>query len=95
MRRLNRRFRGKNKATDVLSFFADDEKALGELALGPQEIRRKALKAGLPPREMTVYLVLHGLLHLLGFEHEGSRKKAKEMFDLQDSIFEDLKKKGL
>ena len=95
MRRLNLRFRGKNKAADVLSFFADDKKALGEIALGPREIRRKARRAMLSPREMTAYLVLHGLLHLLGFRHEGSRKKAKEMFDLQDLIFESLKKKGL
>jgi probable rRNA maturation factor len=90
MRRLNKEFRGKDKTTDVLSFDGDDSSSLGELAICPQVIVRQAREHGLLVREELGYMVLHGFLHLLGYDHEKSEREAKKMFSLQDSLFEEL-----
>ncbi|MBX9767717.1 MAG: rRNA maturation RNase YbeY [Bdellovibrionales bacterium] len=93
MKRLNRQFRGKNYATDVLSFTAIEPGVLGELVLCTSVLRRQALDHGLSFREELGYMVLHGLLHLLGYDHEQSEREAKKMFGLQDQVFEHLLKK--
>jgi probable rRNA maturation factor len=75
IRRLNRQFRGKDKATDVLSFPAESyiqsqEGIAGDLAISVPTALRQALAQGHPlPVEIKV-LMLHGLLHLAGFDHE-------------------------
>lgn len=79
--RLNQRFRGKPKATDVLSFpangngssgFTDKrgEKYLGDIAISPQAARRNAKQFGRTLDEELRVLVLHGVLHLAGYDHE-------------------------
>ncbi len=92
IQKLNREFRGKNKPTDVLSFAPsfDDAKSLGELAISPEVISAQAREHGLLVREELGYMILHGILHLLGYDHESSAKDASAMFALQDEIFESL-----
>ena len=90
MRALNKKFRGKNYATDVLSFGSDDPDSYGELVICPQVITRQARDHGLLVREELGYMVLHGVLHLLGYDHERSEREAKKMFALQDKVFEHL-----
>ena len=90
MKQLNHRFRGKNKATDILSF-SSLEKGLGELALCPTVIKKNACMRS--PREETAYMIVHGVLHLLGFDHEKSRLQARQMYRLQDQIFDQLRRK--
>jgi probable rRNA maturation factor len=90
MRALNKKFRGKNYATDVLSFESDDPAVYGELVICPQVISRQAKEHGLLVREELGYMVLHGVLHLLGYDHERSEREAKKMFALQDKVFEHL-----
>jgi probable rRNA maturation factor len=87
---LNKTYRGKNKPTDVLSFESDDETSLGELAISPEVISVQAREHGLLVREELGYMVLHGFLHLLGYDHETSEKDAARMFKLQDELFERL-----
>lgn len=73
IRRLNRQFRGKNKATDVLSFPAGGigaEEMAGELAISAPTALRQARAQGHPLRTEIKVLLLHGLLHLAGFDHE-------------------------
>ncbi len=75
IRRLNRQFRGKDKATDVLSFPADSliqnqEKIAGDLAVSVPTALRQAREQGHPLAIEIEVLILHGLLHLAGYDHE-------------------------
>jgi probable rRNA maturation factor len=73
IRRLNRQFRGKNKATDVLSFPAvavGPLKVAGDLAISIPTARRQAAALGHPLAAEIKVLILHGLLHLAGYDHE-------------------------
>lgn len=77
IRRLNRQFRGKNKATDVLSFPAEresecrgPEKLAGDLAISVETARKQAAGQGHSLSIEIKVLMLHGLLHLAGYDHE-------------------------
>ncbi|MFY9904886.1 MAG: rRNA maturation RNase YbeY [Terriglobales bacterium] len=73
MKSLNRRFRGKDKATDVLSFPAEagaHGKNAGEIAISAEIATRNARALRHAPSEEVKILVLHGLLHLRGYDHE-------------------------
>ena len=73
IRRLNRQFRGKDKATDVLSFPAADAgplKIAGDLAISIPTARRQAEERGHSIGTEIKVLMLHGLLHLAGYDHE-------------------------
>lgn len=76
LKRLNRDFRGKNKATDVLSFPAAEEIAsihAGDLAVSLETAARQAERYGHSLRDEVRVLLLHGLLHLAGMDHETDR----------------------
>ncbi len=72
IRRLNRQFRGKNKATDVLSFPALEmvRGVAGDLAISVETARRQAREQGHALGVEIKVLMLHGLLHLAGYDHE-------------------------
>lgn len=77
MRALNRSFRGLDKTTDVLSFAADldrfendSEISLGDIAISVDQAERQAAENGLNFDDEVAQLVLHGLLHLCGYDHE-------------------------
>jgi len=83
LRRLNREFRGKDKATDVLSFPASEEVAdefAGDLAISLDTAARQAKTHGHSLRDEVRVLLLHGLLHLSGMDHEadGGEMAARE-----------------
>ena len=87
---VNHEFRGKDYATDVLSFESDDPESLGELIICPQVIKKQAKEHKLLFREELAYMLTHGVLHLLGYDHETSDQDAQVMFELQDKTFEKL-----
>lgn len=72
IRELNRQFRGIDKATDVLSFPADDAEGmnLGDIAVSVETAATQAKENGLSFDEEIAQLILHGLLHLSGYDHE-------------------------
>lgn len=75
IRALNAGFRGKDKATNVLSFPApampgDPEPMLGDIALGFETCAREAGDEGKSLADHATHLVIHGVLHLLGLDHE-------------------------
>lgn len=73
---LNKKFRGKPATTDVLSFPSsagdeeDDDEFLGDIAISADQAQRQASEAGLDLEIELKQLILHGLLHLCGFDHE-------------------------
>ena len=82
MRTLNRRFRRKDYPTDVLSFPADSA-MLGDLVIATGVAKRQAREAGHSYQTELRVLALHGLLHLLGYDHEdpddrGRMKRTEE-----------------
>jgi probable rRNA maturation factor len=70
VRQLNARYRGTNAATDVLSFAGGTSGFLGEVVIASGVARRQARQAGHPVLVELRILALHGLLHLLGYDHE-------------------------
>jgi probable rRNA maturation factor len=70
-RSLNRDYRGKDYPTNVLSFPYDTEPRLaGDLVLCPEVVRREADAQGKTPEAHFAHLVVHGMLHLQGWDHE-------------------------
>jgi probable rRNA maturation factor len=70
LRSLNSRYRGKNAATDVLSFPSDEPDFLGDVVIASGVARRQAQAARHSFQTEIRILALHGLLHLLGYDHE-------------------------
>jgi probable rRNA maturation factor len=80
VRGLNARFRGVNRATDVLSFPAEDSASyLGDIIISIDTARRQALQLGHSLDEEVQILALHGLLHLLGYDHENDRGEMRAL----------------
>jgi probable rRNA maturation factor len=73
MRRLNRTWRGKDESTNVLSFPADDAIVepgfIGDIVLAYETVRKEARAQNIPLEAHAEHLVVHGVLHLLGFDH--------------------------
>lgn len=87
---LNRGFRNIERTTDVLAFAAQDgaitqNNDLGDIFISCEQIKRQARARGIPYREEFARILIHGLLHLLGFDH-GTPKQEKEMFGIQEKI---------
>lgn len=91
IQKLNKDFRSKDKATDILSFSGFGDEDLGELVLCGDLVKRQAQEHGLSLKEELGYLLIHGVLHLLGYDHEKNETDAKKMFQLQDELFESLR----
>jgi probable rRNA maturation factor len=71
MRELNRRYRGKDRPTDVLSFPGDGvEGALGDVVISVESAARNARRLGRTLAQELDVLALHGFLHVLGYDHE-------------------------
>ena len=75
MRALNRQFRGKDAVTDVLSFPAHSRGFLGDIVIAAGVAKRQAKEAGHDIRTEIRVLALHGLLHLLGYDHDADDGK--------------------
>ncbi len=70
IRRLNAQYRGKDAATNVLSFPQASGPLLGDIVLAAETVRREAALAEKPLEDHIAHLMIHGLLHLLGYGHE-------------------------
>ncbi len=111
IKKLNTDFRNKEKVTDVLSFPAhenlrkvwkkdlktNEDFFLGDLAICFPQAKRQAKEFKITPMDEFIHLFFHGILHLLGYDHEISRAEEKKMEKLEDwclTEFSRLKKKG-
>jgi probable rRNA maturation factor len=82
MKALNARYRGKDRATNVLSFpqNPDPQKAgalLGDVILAEETVAGEAAVADKPLEDHMAHLIIHGFLHLLGFDHEADAEAVK------------------
>ena len=94
MQRLNLEYRGKEYPTDVLSFEGTDADSLGELVVCLPVLRQQAVASGLTWRLELGYMLVHGVLHLLGYDHETGAADQARMFALQDLLFAKLRSGG-
>lgn len=92
VQRLNAEFRGKDKPTNVLSFPADevDEDMLGDIILSVQTLEREASEQGKSIEHHAAHLLVHGMLHLLGYDHELSEEDAEEMESEEIALLDEL-----
>lgn len=98
---LNKKYRGKNKVTDVLSFPLDDFRAgkginnndiidLGDIFICLPFVKKTAKHENSSLESKLAFLTIHGFLHLLGFDHEKSEDEKRRMFSIQNKIFENV-----
>jgi probable rRNA maturation factor len=94
IRKLNRRFRDIDRATDVLSFPDGDElpsglTLLGEVVISLDAARRQAIELGHDEIRELSELVLHGVLHLLGYDHENDRGQMNALeIELREEVLQ-------
>ena len=85
IKELNRKYRGKNKATDVLSFRYDDS---GEVVICLAEVRKNAGDSASTFKRELCKVLIHGILHLSGYDHEKSQRDAEKMEEKQNHFLE-------
>jgi len=92
---LNRRYLQRDKPTNILAFpmrkgeFSTlHVQLLGDLVISVETAKRQMNRFGLDEMGMIILLMVHGVLHLIGYEHEGIKKGAREMALKQKELFE-------
>lgn len=88
IRELNKKFRNKDEATDVLSFPMDEE-IWGDIIISTEKIIEQAKEYGHSRQRELAYLYTHGILHLLGYDHKTSSEKEK-MREKEEKILEEV-----
>jgi probable rRNA maturation factor len=93
--KLNADFRSKPKPTDVLSFPSAPTPGsgfLGDVLICWKVAKKQTTDFGTTPRAEVQRLTVHGVLHLLGYDHETSESDAKRMFQLQNKVLKFLER---
>jgi probable rRNA maturation factor len=103
MRILNQDYRGVDRTTDVLSFpqiddfsihdsqFTVHEFVLGDIVISLPRAKRQAMEYGTTLNEELKRLLIHGLLHLIGYDHEDSKYAEKKMQKKASELFKKIK----
>lgn len=98
MQTLNKKYRNINRTTDVLSFaFEDNNKIcynirqLGQIFISIPKMKEQAKDYGHSEKRELAFLVVHGLLHLLGYDHTLGIQEEKEMFEKQELVLNEFK----
>ncbi|MBO5475754.1 MAG: rRNA maturation RNase YbeY [Bacilli bacterium] len=97
MHEMNKEYRGIDRTTDVLSFAYEDNeniigevRELGDIFISIPKMKSQALEYGHSEKRELSFLVVHGILHLLGFDHTIDLEHEKAQFSLQDEILNEL-----
>jgi probable rRNA maturation factor len=90
---LNLHYRKRNYPTDVLSFqtLTPAREGLGEIVLCIPVLKKQAKQHNVSFEDEIIYLLIHGFLHLLGYDHEKNLAEERKMMRLQDRIFGELR----
>ena len=99
IKQLNMEYRQKDYATDVLSFPMTEDPyteggMLGDIVISLDTAKKQASEADIALEREISFLFIHGLLHLMGFDHELGQEEEEEMFTLQEEILLKLVKSG-
>lgn len=86
IRELNREYRGKDKPTDVLSFPMEDPCLLGDIVISIEKAASQAEEFGVTFDEEMARLLVHGLLHLAGYDHVRGGRQARKMKDKEEEL---------
>lgn len=95
IRALNKEYRRIDKATDVLSFPMDDERMLGDIVISYEKTLAQSKEFKVTVDEELGRLLVHGLLHLLGYDNVKGGRQAKEMREKEEEVLAILKEKKL
>jgi probable rRNA maturation factor len=90
LRRLNRDYRGKDRPTNVLSFPIAGRESLGDVVLARETLLAEAAAQGKRPADHLAHLVVHGVLHLLGYDHKRAGQ-ARRMEALEVKVLRGLR----
>ncbi len=88
IRKLNNQYRGMDESTDVLSFESGETEYLGDIIISIPDVWKTVLREKIPIEEEILRLVIHGFLHLLGYEH---KEKNSIMIKLQEELLSKFK----
>ncbi len=86
IKEMNSEYRGVDTPTDVLSFPMEDDEILGDIVVSLEKTFDQAYKYGHTAERELIFLVVHSMLHLLGYDHEKSAEDEKIMFAKQKDI---------
>ena len=90
MQEVNRKYRNIDKPTDVLSISYNEDlgthKYLGEILVCMEEVKKRAKESRTTPKRELAHVMIHGTLHLLGWEHEGSTRATDRMHAKEEEI---------
>jgi probable rRNA maturation factor len=83
MRELTKAYHGKDAVANVLSF-PEPEFGLGEIVICPAEVKKDAKKYGILIKEAMAWMLIHGILHLVGYHHENDNREARKMEEREE-----------
>ncbi len=90
---INKQFRNKEESTDILSFgYGLEEEPIGDIVISLERIAEQSQEFGNSFEEELLYITIHGVLHVLGYDHEGDDTEDEEIFLLQKKYFRELVK---
>ena len=96
--RLNRQYLQRNRPTNVIAFpmafgdpFALNPNLLGDVVISAETAKRQALAVGGKTEEEILFLMIHGILHLLGYDHEKSPDDHREMEAKERELFHEVR----
>ena len=94
IRELNKQYRGQDQSTDVLSFPQNENNQeeldfhlLGDVVISTTTARKQSVQHALSLDEELILLLIHGILHLLGYDHEHSDEESRHMIDKTRELF--------
>ena len=88
IKKWNKKYRRKNKPTDVLSFNFDNS---GEVVICPEIVKQNAQKYDNTYKLEAIKMLVHGILHIAGYDHERSEEEAKEMEEKENFYLHNLR----
>jgi probable rRNA maturation factor len=91
IRELNERFRNVAASTDVLSFPMNEEGLMGDVVISLETAARQAKEYGHSFEREVVFLAVHGVLHLMGYDHE-TQEDEEKMMQMADGILEGMER---